>query len=369
MRHALVLGFVATLVALTSPPKLQAQDPPPPPLSPTPIDTWYPTAVKSSSDRVPPSPPQIACVLVWRGWGDHGAASDQWCLAHRGFIQFSVQPGSDNETPVDKLGYRFEYVDGPMPEGLTISPTAYSLPTTRELYLVWNDGVTWEQDEFCFRVAVRTIDQAGNESARSNVLIIGHDGDMEYMRRMADGSFSHAAYESSERQAKFFLQRGSSTKTDTVRVAAANPSLKPPSVIDEVYDDATVRGIKSMRLARIDRIGYQYPNNPGDIAFELDPYSLKETGRELSEDEILQLRNLLLDPHSYIPDHWACIFNAEYALTAGTGDKKTYIVAGKECLAVSITGPGFRQNGELTRESASLLRACCEGLFRLPRLK
>jgi hypothetical protein len=359
----IVAATIATLASQT----LQAQDPPP--LPPTPVDTWYPTAVKHSSDRVPPSPPQIACVLVWRGWGEHGAASEQSCLAHRGFIQFSVKPGADNVTPMNKLGYRFEYVDGAMPAGLTIFPTGYSLSPTAELYLVWDDGATWQQEEFCFRIALRAIDQAGNESARSNVLIIGHDGDMEYTHRKVDGMYSRLAYEQAANAARAYFRDTAATSTDTVLVEAASASLKPPSVIRDVYDAVTIRGIESMRVARIDRIAFHSSKETGDMAFELEPYSLAETGRELTKDEVLQLRDLLLDPRSYIPDHWSCGFNAEYAVTAGPGNEKTYIVAGKDCYGVSISGPGFQHGGELTREAASLLRAYFAGLFTFEKLK
>lgn len=368
MKRGLGLIVAATVVTLTSQ-TLQAQDPPQPPLPPTPVNTWYPTAVKHSSDRVPPSPPQIACVLVWRGWGEHGASSEQYCLAHRGFIQFSVKPGADNETPVEKLGYRFEYVDGAMPTGLTVFPTSYSLSPTAELYLVWDDSATWQQDKFCFRVALRAIDQAGNESARSNVLIVGHDGDMEYTHRMVDGMYSKLAYEQAINGARAYFRKTAATSTDTVHVEAASAFAKPPSTISDVYDAGTIRGIESIRVARIDRVAFHSPKQSGDIAFELDPYSLAETGRELAKDEILQLRELLLDPHSYIPDHWMCLFNAEYAVTAGTGTQKTYIVVGKDCYGVSISGPGFKHSGDLTREAASLLRAYFEGLFNLDKLK
>jgi hypothetical protein len=369
MKQGLLLAFAATAIGLTSLQGVRAQDPPSPPPPPTSVSTWYPTEVRHSSDRARPSPPRIECVLVWRGWGDHGALSETSCLAHRAFIQFSVKPGSDNETPVDRLGYHFEYVDGAMPQGLTVFPTAYSLPATGELYLTWDDSVTWNQDEFCFRVAVRAIDQAGNESERSNVLIVGHDGDMDFMHRMADGYYSLAASREATRQAKNYLQRDIATTVDTVRVAAATTRLKPPSVITDVYDNATISGIEHMRVARIDRVALDYPAKAGNIPFELEPYSLAETGRELSKDEILELRDLLLDPHSYIPDHWTCISNPEYALTSGSGRDKAYVVVQKDCLGVAITGPGFRHGGELTREAGSLLRAYCEGLFQLPLLK
>jgi hypothetical protein len=280
-----------------------------------------------------------------------------------------VTPGSDNETTADKLGYQFECVDGTMPEGLTISPTCYSLPPTEELYLTWDDGVTWTQDKFCFRVAVRAIDQAGNESARSNVLIVGNDGDMGYMRQVASGSYSRAANQLATKQLRAFLHNKAASQTDTVRVAAINPASKPPSVTSDVYDDATVRGIEHLQVARIDRTALRQPGKTGAIAFELDPYSLTETGRELSGDEVVQLRELLLDPHSYISDHWMCTSNEEYAFTAGASDARTYVMVSKDCLGVSVTGPGFKHGGELTREAASLLRAYCEGLFELPLLK
>ncbi|HET6350139.1 MAG TPA: hypothetical protein VFH88_13750, partial [Candidatus Krumholzibacteria bacterium] len=75
MKRLITLIFVATAVTSCSR-DARAQEPPPPPPSPTPVSTWHPTAVRHSSDRTPPSPPQIACVLVWRGWGEHGAEDE-----------------------------------------------------------------------------------------------------------------------------------------------------------------------------------------------------------------------------------------------------------------------------------------------------
>ncbi|HET6349716.1 MAG TPA: hypothetical protein VFH88_11600, partial [Candidatus Krumholzibacteria bacterium] len=291
------------------------------------------------------------------------------CLAHRGFIQFSVTAATDDETPADRLGYRFEYVDGAMPEGLTIFPTRYALPPAGELYLVWDDGVTWNQDAFCFRVAVRAIDQAGNESARSNVVIVGHDGDMTYMHRVADSAYSHAATDAALRQIKVHARPGVTVKMDTVRVATTSAYPGPPTAISDVYDDTTIHEIKSLRAAHIDRIALRYPAKASDIPFELEPYSLTESGRELSMDEVLQLQTLLLDPHSYISGQWTCTSEPQYAITASAGDGKTYIVTGRPCLSVGIKGPGFQAGGQLTREAGALLQAYCEGLFQLPLLK
>lgn len=299
-------------------------------------------------------------MLVWRGWG-YPANN---IFVQRGFIQFLIDGAADNETPADQLGYRFEYVDGTMPEGLTIFPTAFSRPPTGELYLAWDDGATWDQDEFLFRVAVRSIDQAGNKSGRSNVVIAGHDGDMERIRRIADGAYMRTSYERAERAAKVHLHADAAMTVDTVRVESQRTTLQPPERIEDVYESETIGGIRSLHRERVDRVALKWPRDPADTPYELDPYSLTESGRELTADEVFQLQSLLLDVSSYAAGELACGFTAEYAFASIREVTKIFVVVGTHCHQVSISGPGFQAGGNLTPEAAGLLQALCEGLFR-----
>lgn len=150
---------------------------------------------------------------------------------------------------------------------------------------------------------------------------------------------------------------------DTVQVETERGLSVPPSVIADVYDVMTIRTLEQMRGVRVDRISYEQ-KRPPEFPFELDPYSLEESGRVLTTDEELQLRLLLLDPRSYIGDRWTCGFDAEFAFSFTDGTDRYHILVSRECINVAIIGPDWQRSGNLSREAAQLVRAYCDGLFR-----
>lgn len=134
-------------------------------------------------DREPPSTPVLSLRQIWRGRGAvglpngtgmHGAHDDD------GSIALDILGASDNRTSPDSLRYRFHVVDGDLPQGLQVP--AGDRGGSRQ-GLRWADGRTWTQDAFSFRLSVSVVDNAGNESARSNIIEVSDDGAMEEAKK------------------------------------------------------------------------------------------------------------------------------------------------------------------------------------------
>lgn len=328
------------------------------------------TPIEQRVDRELPTAPQIALRSIWRGWGLLDNDSTWAFYLGQGAVQLTVSGARDNRTSSEALGYRFEFIDGAFPDSRTISTTAYKALPGGVIYLVWNDGATWAQDRFAFRMAVRAIDAAGNESALSNIVIVSHDGNMHDLRKHAVAS--HARFYSDEAIKRVSLYKplvgvddaeSSSMPTmNPVRVEATPVyGLEPPSNIYEVYDSSVVVELGREIGGRVDR--FKRVDTSGTMSNEeIVP------GRKLSTSERQQLQSLLLDPATYILDKYACILSGEYQFTLGSGKDELRIIVGSSCHQLSISGRGERASSALTHEAAVLLRGFCESLFVFDRI-
>ena len=150
-------------------------------------------------DQTPPSAPELTLRSVWRGWGLSDGDTTGGPLLKWGYVQLTVTNAADDRTPIEALGYRFEFIDGVFPDGRMVPSKVFDALPGGTLFLVWDDDATWDQDRFSFRLAVRAVDYAGNKSAASNVVIVSHDGNMDQMRAMARAHHAKTYYESATR--------------------------------------------------------------------------------------------------------------------------------------------------------------------------
>jgi uncharacterized protein (TIGR03067 family) len=123
---------------------------------------------------------------IYRGRGEIALADGRHIFTSEGgygSITLAVS-GAGGLPVVEEIGYRFHYVDGEQPDGLYALPggawRTVRLTTLGEcLFIDWVDGRTWDQDPFRFRMYVTAVDRAGNESPRSNVVVVASDGHQE----------------------------------------------------------------------------------------------------------------------------------------------------------------------------------------------
>ncbi|HET6463905.1 MAG TPA: hypothetical protein VFH33_08910, partial [Candidatus Krumholzibacteria bacterium] len=163
-------------------------------------------------------------------------------------INLDVRGASDDRTLADSLRYRIHYVDGDLPFGFTLRPTYVAW---NGLNIYWDDGLTWEQEPFSFRLYVTSIDRAGNESKPSNIVSIAHDGDLSDRRELARKESSRDV-EFVSRPFQNTLDGNPFTSPPVTRVTPANGQLtieeyelprgqKPNSAFLRKYNDTFVR--------------------------------------------------------------------------------------------------------------------------------
>jgi hypothetical protein len=141
-------------------------------------------------DSLPPSAPLLELAGISRGHGEAEVNSEGLYLwdpqKRTGTISLRVSGAVDDRTPADSLGYKIVHVSGELPYNMLLPSQSYlalKLTTGKCLYIYWDDDPIWEQDAFAFEIAVVTFDWAGNESPRSNIVRVTHDGDLTESRQ------------------------------------------------------------------------------------------------------------------------------------------------------------------------------------------
>jgi hypothetical protein len=118
-----------------------------------------------------PTMPKIVETRIVRGT-DGGCSTTHSSCDDIGKVVVTLS-SSDDRTPADKLGYRFELVSGEVPEGMAI-PTFAMAGYSGTFYFTWVDGSTRGQEEFAFTLRARAVDFGGHESPPIEIAV--HNG-------------------------------------------------------------------------------------------------------------------------------------------------------------------------------------------------
>lgn len=157
---------------------------------------FIPDTTLQYSDSIPPIAPQIRVEQVWRG---HGAVRlEKGIIMHspgsdRGSVTLVVSNADQHGLNGEEVGYLFHFVEGMLPKRLRILPQgAWKEHYGRYAWhsVAWNDGATWKQYPFSFRMYMTTVDRAGNQSAASNVVVVMDDGSNEAQFERVSNSVS-----------------------------------------------------------------------------------------------------------------------------------------------------------------------------------
>lgn len=149
------------------------------------VEPFYPDRSLQRVDSTPPSTPILALKAIWRGRGatelpgDHFVSNSE---GDYGTITWTLTFPENEPRQQGRFGYIFHLVDGKLPSGLEFTADAWSTAMRGDSaypYIAWNDGMSWEQDAFNFRMYVTAIDSAGNESLPSNIIVVADDGKQE----------------------------------------------------------------------------------------------------------------------------------------------------------------------------------------------
>jgi hypothetical protein len=309
-------------------------------------------------DLIPPEPPILTCTLIWRGWdGDHPLPA---------FVQFHVEGATDNRTAGDDLGYVFDILEGTPPPGLELPSDPLISPIRHALYLTWHDGASWDKEPFLFRVAVRAVDRAGNESLLSNVVIVGHDGDMKATQGLAQAKRFKAYMDAAAAAAREQIAvEPVLSQLDAVISEAERSIPEPPSTMADVYNEATRALLETMTAARIDVIvhGRGESEKP---PHDLPGFVVTRAGRALTPDELLQLRSLLLRPTTYTGSECQCAHATVVAFSVDGPEGRFYLTTDTEGSSLRFEGHEQQGSHALTTNGSTLLAGFCDGLFRLP---
>ena len=149
-----------------------------------------PDSSLQSIDTIPPTAPTLKLMGIWRGMGNvrlNDSLISRTPGASIGTVDFIVTGSNDDCTLPDSLGYRFFFVNGQLPKMFVIPTKAYYAFISKQgkdIWITWKDGYSWVQDPFEFRICVAAIDDAGNESPRSNIVVVADDGNQEERYRI-----------------------------------------------------------------------------------------------------------------------------------------------------------------------------------------
>jgi hypothetical protein len=123
-------------------------------------------AAAQAVDHVAPGVPSLKLEEIKRGQGprNDGCSSTASSCDDIGSIAFS-HPATDDRTPSDRIGYRFQVVSGKLPFGFALpSQPVVMLISDGRMWLHWLDGATDEQESLDFTLSIVAVDAAGNES-------------------------------------------------------------------------------------------------------------------------------------------------------------------------------------------------------------
>lgn len=221
-------------------------------------------------DPIPPVQPVIAVESIERAYGtirtDSLRVDNSDCCTAT--ITLLVSGAHDNGTQARKLGYRYHFIDGTLPGNFDLPKGAW-LADHGHLWLTWDDGGAWKRDAFSFRLAVTAVDHAGNESARSNIIRIEHDGDTSAKRRDVEsrlGVWSGETMPSPAAGADTLL-KGPDDGGSVVGVGPVPLRIRP-GWRREVQPDPTLRDIDTTPPSRVTISGVQVHRGYGGTWFD-----------------------------------------------------------------------------------------------------
>lgn len=184
------------------------------------LNPFVPDTTLQRTDKTPPAAPVLRLGGVDRGRGSIHLSNGYSTItgeAEYGSIDLAVSPIGRDLSVVDDIGYCFHFMDGNAPDSLTLPAGAWSATHRLHLYIHWNDGETWDQDGFRFRMFVTAMDRAGNESRPSNVVVVEHNGNQEKEYTEA----KHRAEQSARNDIALDLLSGTYTGTDSAGAGSA----------------------------------------------------------------------------------------------------------------------------------------------------
>jgi MYXO-CTERM domain-containing protein len=121
----------------------------------------------SSTDDVPPAPPELRELLIMRGHRGSSAA-----CADVGFVDLELTRPAADPDGEDDVGYLFDLIEGDLPGGLRLPREPLLGPFVS---LDWIDRATRAQEPLDFTLAVIPVDVAGNEG-EPLLVPVSHEG-------------------------------------------------------------------------------------------------------------------------------------------------------------------------------------------------
>ena len=168
------------------------------------IDPFFvPDTTLRVTDSIPPEAPVISQPRISRGRGPVYYSKGSYSTGpddRTGKILLIVSNRDGTPVSIDDVGYRFYLVDGELPgeRSSLLSRTWKAFKAKQGAALrvfEWDDGATWEQEPFSFRMFVTAVDRAGNESAPSDTVVVADDGKQDRLFSSNDAAKQAAVRE------------------------------------------------------------------------------------------------------------------------------------------------------------------------------
>jgi hypothetical protein len=129
-------------------------------------------------DSTPPGPVEILSTKVHRGRGPD--CDGPWAYSESscdgiGYISIEIVLPVDDRTPVDKMGYHIEYLEG----GSSIDiyePDRDRRAVDELLWVHWSDGNTDDHEPIDITITISAVDLGGNVGPASEEIHILHPG-------------------------------------------------------------------------------------------------------------------------------------------------------------------------------------------------
>lgn len=151
------------------------------------INPFIPDTTLQRTDKIPPLPPMIRVSWIGRGRGlfhyDGGTVGQLVPEGPTGWVNLALSASDGSKLDYQTQGFRFHVVDGKLP-GHFPKFTGEAWPghpgaSDSWISFGWEDGQSWKQEPFSFRMYVTAVDRAGNESKPSNIVEVSDAGDNE----------------------------------------------------------------------------------------------------------------------------------------------------------------------------------------------
>jgi hypothetical protein len=132
----------------------------------TPLPQFLQIDMSPSVDTMPPEAPVLGEVRVGRSYGprDGGCSQSGSSCDGSGALGIQIEPGHDDRTAPDDLGYLIRLREGSLPGGAMPSKAPVLL-LSGGLYVSFPDPGPDEQEPIDLTFEVVAVDRAGNESA------------------------------------------------------------------------------------------------------------------------------------------------------------------------------------------------------------